>query len=462
VTIDIAKPMPADLNAERALLGAAILYPDSALELLSLARETDFSTRENCLVFRRIQSLLARGSAVDLVTLIADLNQSGELEGVGGAGYISGVLDGIPYISNVKHYAQIVRDRAKLRELIQFGAKLQDRAWGGSLETDSLISYAVDSTLQIATGADAPVTSRPFSEVAENAMREIERAQTDPGSIRLFRFGLSDLDDMTGGLRPKELVVIVAPTSNGKTLLASQCAMQADRDGFKVLYFSAEMPAEQLVQREIAWQASVKFYYVRRPDKLYPEELERLRVASKRKCDVQFVDRDITPTRVWAMSEAAKKTRGLDLVFIDYDQLVIEAGINPEGDEDNVFRHQRAFILNAKKLTERLDVCVVVLAQLRKISTKVLSGAHPHLDDIWGDSSIRNTPHVILWLSREFFTHNMDAAFERKANVYVLKSRNDRTGIVPLEFDPERVRFTDAPPTDKDSIQESRRTSRGI
>ena len=462
MTIDIAKPMPADLNAERALLGAAILNPDSALELLSLARETDFSTRENSLVFRRVQSLLARGTAVDLVTLIADLAQSGELERVGGAGYISALVDGIPHISNVKHYVQIVRDRAKRRELIQFGAKVQELALDGSPETDSLISYAVESALQIANSADAPVTARPFSEVAENAMREIERARTDPGSVRLFKFGLSDLDDMTGGLRPKELVVIVAPTSNGKTLLASQCAMQADRDGFKALYFSAEMPAEQLVQREIAFQAGVKFYYVRRPDKLNPGEFEQLSLASKRECGVHFVDRDITPTRVWAMSEAAKKTRGLDVVFIDYDQLVIEAGINPEGDEDNVFRHQRAFILNAKKLTERLDVCVVLLAQLRKISTKVLSGAQPHLDDIWGDSSIRNTPHVILWLSREFFTHNMDVAYERKANVYVLKSRNDRTGIVPLEFDPERVRFLDAPPTVKDSIQESRRASHGI
>jgi replicative DNA helicase len=129
-------------------------------------------------------------------------------------------------------------------------------------------------------------------------------------------------------------------------------------------------------------------------------------------------------------------------------------GIDPKGDEDNVFRHQRAFILGAKKLAERLDICVVLLCQLRKVSPKVKSGAQPHLDDIWGDSSIRNTPHLILWLSREFFTHNMDVAYERRANVYVLKSRNDRTGIVQLEFDPERVRFTDVPPTDEESLQE--------
>ena len=114
-------------------------------------------------------------------------------------------------------------------------------------------------------------------------------------------------------------------------------------------------------------------------------------------------------------------------------------------------------MLSAKKLAERLDICVVLLCQLRKVPPKVLKGAKPQLDDIWGDSSIRNTPHVVLWVVREFFTHNMDVAFERKANVYVLKSRNDRTGKVPLEFDPERVRFLEAPSTEEDSVEESAR-----
>jgi replicative DNA helicase len=310
--------------------------------------------------------------------------------------------------------------------------------------------------LNIATGDNSPIVAREWSDVSQSAMGEIERAYQDPKSLRAFRFGLEELDGMTGGLRPKELVVIVAPTSNGKTLLASQCAMQADRDGFHVMYFSAEMPGEQIVQREIAYQADVKFYYVRRPDKLSSQELERLREASLLKCGVRFVDRDITPGRISAMAEAAKRSRGLDLVFIDYDQLVIEAGI-PPGDDESFFRHQRAFVFAAKKLAERLDICFVMLAQLRKISPRIEAGDTPRLDDIFGDSSIRNTPHVILWLRREFFVHHMDAAFERKASVFVMKSRNDRTGVVPLEFDPERVRFMNAPLADRDAIPEGDR-----
>lgn len=459
MTTETTKPLPHNVEAERAVLGAGMLSEKSLLTALTLLRPEQFFYRENQLIFRRFQALFASGRAVDLLTLTDDLRTCGDLEKAGGVAYLSLLIDGIPHISNIDHYAQIVRERAKLRELIHFGDRLQSLAWGevdSELSAEAIGSFAIDSALNIAAGEDSPIVARSWPEVAESAYRELESAHDHPESVRRFRSGISSVDEMTGCLRPKELAVIVAPTSNGKTQFASQCAMQCDRDGFKVLYFSAEMPAEQIVQRELAYQAGVKFYYVRRPDKLTLEELGRLKQASQRKCQVQFVDRDITPTRVWAMAEVAKKTRGLDILFIDYDQLVIEAGIDPNGDEDSIFRHQRSFVLKAKKLTERLDICVVLLCQLRKIPPKVQGGAQPRLDDIWGDSSIRNTPHVILWLSRDFFSHGMDRTFERKANLYVLKSRNDRTGIVPLEFDPERVRFSDAPPTEADSVEERR------
>jgi replicative DNA helicase len=457
---NITKPLPANLEAERVLLGAALLNPKAAVEIQTLIREQEFFDLRHRLIFRRIQSLAARGVPPDLVTVLEDLNSSGELQNVE-AGYLSSLIDGVPSVNNVSHYARIVRERSKRRDLISFGEKIQDLAWnkdqgpGDSiLSADDIAGFAVDSALNIAAGSDAPVVARSWSDVAASAFREIESANRDPQSIRYFKFGLGDLDEMTGGLRPKELVLIVAPTSNGKSQLALQLAMQCDLDGHKALYFSAEMPAEQFALRQLAFDAFVKFYFVRRPDRLHASELERLRIVSERQRDIRFVDRDITPTRVWAMSEAVKRAQGLDIVVIDYDQLIIEAGIDPKGDEDNVFRHQRAFVLAAKRLAERLDVCVVLLSQLRKVPPKIQSGAQPHLDDIWGDSSVRNTPHVILWVAREFFSKGMDIAYERKANVYVIKSRNDRTGVVPLEFDPERVRFVDAPPTEANSTEE--------
>jgi replicative DNA helicase len=456
---EIAKPLPANLDAEKTLLGAALINQKSAIELQTLVQEEHFSDLRNRVIFRRFQSLSARGVNPDLVTVIDDLSTSGDLETAGGAGYISALPDGIPNRNNIAHYAKIVRDKAKLRELIHFGERVQDLAWGkqtaDSIATaDDIASFAVDSAIDIAAGNDSPVVARSWQEVSESAMRELQAAKNDPKSVRYFNFGLADLDEMTGSLRPKELVLIVAPTSNGKSQLALQLAIQCDADHHKALYFSAEMPAEQFALRQMAADATVKFYYVRRPEKLRDEEIKRLEVETRMTRSIRFVDRDITPTRVWAMSEAMKRSQGLDIVLIDYDQLIIEAGMDPSGNDDNVFRCQRAFVLACKRLAERLDVCVVLLSQLRKIPPKIAAGAPPSLDDIWGDSSVRNTPHVILWVTRQFFSKGMDPAYERKATVSVVKSRNDRTGIVELEFDPERVRFLNAPPTEKTSTED--------
>jgi replicative DNA helicase len=185
-----------------------------------------------------------------------------------------------------------------------------------------------------------------------------------------------------------------------------------------------------------------------------------METVAERAESIKIVDEGVSPARVFALSEACKRIDGLDLVILDYDQLIVEAGINPDGDEDSIFRHQRQFIFAAKNLAERLDVCVVLLAQLRKIPKRVQDGARPHLDDLWGDSSIRNTPHWILWLEREYFTYGLDKKYERLAKIYVLKARNGRTGQVSLAFDPDCVRFLDSPkPNDSESPDDSSHAS---
>jgi len=378
-----------------------------------------------------------------LITIIDSLRSNGDLERSGGAGNISSLTDGIPSIFNVPHYAAIVRNKSRLRNLIHWSESLKQRAFSEENDAEQLIESAISEILSIADDDGGLVEARPWKEVAASAMGEVERAMLNPEQVRRIHFGLADLDDMTGGLYPKEVVSIVSQTSHGKTLLAAQAAFQADQDGFKVLIFSAEMRAEDIALREIAYKAGVKFYFVRRPEKLTSAEYERLVVASEREHSLQIVDRDVTPLRIWAMAEAAKRNYGLDLVIVDYDQLVIEAGINPDSDDDNVFRQQRAFMFSAKKLAERLDINFMLLSQVRKLSPTVLKGAQPHLDDVWGDSSVRNTPQVILWLCRDFLIHGLDKRYERMAKVYVLKSRNSCTGLVSLEFDPEMVRFTD-------------------
>jgi len=463
---DIAKPLPSNHEAERAVLCTCMTVPEAAIEAVSLLRAEEFHMAQHRRIFDAVLVLVAQSIYVDVVTVTEALQGSGQLESAGGAAYVSSLLDPLLLIKGktIASHAAIIRRTARLRKLIYVTQDIQDRAFKDDAhssvfyrqheDSDSLIEEAVSQILGIAGDGNGPAAVRKSKDVAASAVAEFAYALHHPDLAKRISFGIPDLDEFVGGLQRKELVVIVAPTSNGKTLLAGQLAHRASHDGFKVMFFSAEMPSEQVVMRELAYRAGVPFHMVRRPEKATETELQRLEEAAGLPYDIDWVDNAITPARIWAMSEAAKRTRGLDLVVVDYDQLVIEAGMNPDADDDNIFRHQRAFVFAAKRLAQRLDICFVFLSQLRKIPPAVLKGARPCLDDIWGNSSVRNTPQVILWLSREYFTHEMKPEFERKAKVHVMKTRNDRTGVVDLEFDPDYVRFLDAPPTEADSTKE--------
>jgi replicative DNA helicase len=196
---------------------------------------------------------------------------------------------------------------------------------------------------------------------------------------------------------------------------------------------------------------------IRKPEYLTDEEFGRLEEASREMRPLVIVEKGISPANIWAISEAAKRSKGLDFVVVDYDQLVIETGIDPD-DEEGFFRHQRKFVIEAKKFAERLDVCFILLSQLRKVSHKIAQGGKPTIDDIYGDSSIRNTPDVIIWVVRDFFTHGFKKEFENKVTVYIVKARNDRVGVIKLGFDSVYVFLKDPDPTERDSVEESSRS----
>jgi replicative DNA helicase len=454
--IDSALPdLPKNLDAERQVLGAILLDNRAMTNVAQIIRAEDFFLLANTTIYREMEALYANQTPIELTTLIDSLRRSKKLESVVDVSYVSSLTDGMPKVTNVAHYARIVRREARRRTLYNFAEIFQDHILEAQQESpEALGEEAISELLAIIGSSAAPTGPRAWQEVARSAVRLLREANQNPQSAQRIMFGLRDLDEFTGGFRRKELVVVVAPTSNGKTLLASQLSHQAARDGCQVLYFSAEMPGEQLAEREIAFQADVKFYYIQRPEKLTENELVHMEVVAERAESIKIVDQEVSPARVIALAEVCKRVDGLDLVVLDYDQLIVEAGVSPDGNEDSIFRHQRQFILAAKQLAERLDVCIVLLAQLRKVPKKVQDGARPHLDDLWGDSSVRNTPHWILWLEREYFTHGLNKKYERLAKVYVLKARNGRTGQVDLTFDPDRVRFLDSAKLDHNVPQD--------
>lgn len=442
--------IPCNPDAERALLGAMLVDQDNAMKAFAAVKGEEFLTDMHRTIFRTMQSLAGESRPIDLVNVVEELTRSQLITRAGGAPYIASLIDGMPRVVNVGSYAKLVCDTYKLRRLLHYTEEVRTLI-DGKGKVEDVVEAAMQKILAIsAEGTGGPLV-RSWFDVAQSAIKNIQDEHDFPEKSARINTGLEELDSATNGLRKKELVVIVGPTSHGKTLLAQQITDYAETQGYRGLFFSGEMPGEQVVIRQNAYEAGLDFWKIRFPEKLKDEEIDALREVSKRERNVTIVENDISPMNIWALCETHKRSHGLDFVIVDYDQLVIEAGIDPDDDEEGFFRHQRKFMFQAKRLVDRLDICFILLSQLRKVTHNVAKGGKPTIDDIYGDSSIRNTPHVILWVVRHFFLHDLKPEFERKASVYIIKARNGRTCKVDLTFDQNRVRLLDPEPTEGDS-----------
>lgn len=439
-----ADKLPHSLDAERSVLGAIVLNNEAALPVLPILRESDFYFPANRAIFQAVELLTANGKPIDLVTLQDQLVSMGKLEAAGGISYICGIADGLPRVSNVEHYAGIVKRKSQLRALIYECDSIAQSAQGEA-EPGTIIESAVEKILALASSDSGAPRIIEWHDASQSAVDKIEAARNNPGSVFRGVSGIRALDETLAGLRRTELTLIVGATSNGKSQLASQFAIATEETGYSGLIFSAEMSAESIALRQLAYESDVFFYHVRRPEQIREDHLRALKDSAGRKRKLAIVDQGITPARVFALSEARKRAPGgLDFVIVDYDQLVIDAGIE-QIDDNAFFAHQSQFIHRAVKFAKRLDICFILLAQQRKNPAGVKKGAKPQLDDIFGSSAMKNDPDVIMWVVRDYFLKDMNPDYESVAHVYVMKARNGDTKAIEVKFDSKRVRFLDKP-----------------
>lgn len=442
--------LPQSKEAERSILGVIIKDNDTALKIFPILKPEHFYYEGHRLVYRAMHVLSAAGKPIDEITLADFLTGEEVLEKAGGISYIAGLMDGVPAKLNVESYVQLVLDKAARRNLIQVCQQVIGQAADVKQKIQATADVGVQGMLSVYDREDDRPLMRNWNDVMQSAFIEMDEAATHPEKIARFVFGLPKLDKIAGGGRRQEVIVITGPSSHGKTALAEMLAIRAESENYKGIIFSAEMSGEQLALRQLARDALVPYFYVRRPERLNSEQCKLLLKAMAKKRSLHIVDRDITPARVWALSEAQKRMHGLDFVIVDYDQLVIEAG-RARDDDDKFFVHQRHFILNAKRLAERLNVCFVLLAQQRKLNPAIRQRGRPTLDDLYGDSAMINTPHLILYVLRHFFLKNYDMKHEKPATVFILKNRAGPTGKADLFFDKNKVCLTEEEPVDDDS-----------
>jgi replicative DNA helicase len=455
----IAPPLPNDLGAERAVLGSILLDNAIAPEVYSLVSAGEFLLTSHQKIFRAMQALSLADRPIDQVTLLDQLGP--ENEEIARMDVLGQTVAGLPKSRNFAQYAKIVREKALLRRLIYFTEGLQKEAMngGGGRGAKLLLERSVRELLTMLSTGQASGMPVSWKESAYAALEGIGKAIDTPESVMRINFGIPTLDDYTSGLRRKDLVLIVGQTSHGKTLLAMQAATNADSAGYRGLIFSAEMSKEAVVSRELAHTAGIPLWYLRRPEKA-PDGRDMMRrltnaLMKESERNLLLVDQDVRQERVWALAEMVHRTSGLDFVVVDYDQLVIRAGLRSREDE---FASQARFVNQALEFAKRLDICFILVCQPRKVSEDVARGkANPRIEEIYGSSAVANTAHHVLWVVREFFQKGMKREYERKAKIYILKARNDRAGSVEIDFDPKQVKFGDKLPEENSENAKPRR-----
>jgi replicative DNA helicase len=433
----LAEPLraiPADHEAERAVLGAIILDHDAYHKVMDKVRVESFDLPRHQTLFRACEELTTKQQAITLITLKNYLEEHGQLEAVGGVGFIAEVADSVPTAAHVEHHAGIVKNKFLARTLIRTAEGIVARGYEASEPVAQLLEEAEREILRIGVGhADAA-----FSSVADELEATVEYIQqVQEGRIVGVRTGFQDLDRLTGGFSGGELVILAARPSLGKTALALNVARNHAIDaGGCVGFFSLEMTKRELMLRVLLGEAQVD--NTRFSNGMLSERDWRAitRAASKLQEARVFLDDSMAVTA----SELAGRARRLhhqhqlSLIVVDYIQL-IQGREKLERREEQVADISRSL----KFLAKDLDLPIIALSQLNR-GPEGRPDKRPQLNDLRESGAIEQDADVVMFIYRDEVYHE-DSPDLGIAEVHIAKQRNGAVGTVKLQFDAQYGRF---------------------
>ena len=375
----VADRLPHDPEAERAVLGAVLLDPGAMLHIIEKLRVDHFYLESHRIVYQSCLDLHEKGDAADLVTVRNHLTEQGRLEQVGGVSYLSSLVDSLPDVANVVHYAEIVHDKAVKRQLMAAAQRIISTCSLDHGEARDAVELAQKDVYRIAedtlSGGLMPIRGLTDSELAN-----IEAARETRSTLTGLDTGFVRINELTSGLQRKDLVILAARPSMGKTSLGVNiCAHAALRGGKNVAIFSLEMAAEQLVRRLLSSEARVDQKRIS-GGYLAKSDWPKLELTAQALRDVNLWIDDtpgITALELSAKARRLKQERGLDLVMVDYMQLMSGgARFNSRNEEVS------AISRNLKAVAKELDVPMLVLSQLSRQPERRGGDHRPQLSDL--------------------------------------------------------------------------------
>jgi len=432
---------PQNLEAERAVLGSLLLVNEHIGHVVDALSVEEFYSRSHRTIYQAVLDLYNRNEAVDFLTLQDELQRAGKLEDVGGVEYLSGLTDVVPAAANVEFYAHMVRETAALRSLIQAATDILTSSYEQNERADQLLDKAEARIFEIAERRLASDLVL-LKDIVKQVMEHIYSVHDRGSRITGLASGFYELDELTAGLQPAELVVLAARPSVGKSTFALNLAEHvAVKDGKAVALFSLEMSTQQLAQNLLCLHQRLDAQRVRQ-GLLSSEEQEELRQAASDLYQAPIYLNDSPSLSLLSLRAKARRLKAqhdIQLVMIDYLQLMEP----PPGESRQV---QVAEVSRGLKgLARELGIPVLALSQLNR-SPEAREDHRPRLADLRESGAIEQDADVVLLLHRD------DAYDPAKnpgmAEIEVAKQRNGPTGKVRLTFLRECLRFENAATND--------------
>jgi replicative DNA helicase len=430
---------PQNVEAEEAVLGALLIDPDAIIRLATILRPEDFYREKLGWIYDAILVLHERREPIDFLTVCDELERREQLDQVGGAAYITTLVNAVPTSIHAEHYARIVERTATRRRLIDAAGHIAALAYQEADDVEEVVDHAE----QILFGVSERRISRelvPIKQVLSEYYDRIEYLTRHRGELIGIPTGFSDIDKLLGGLQRSDLVILAARPSVGKTSLALSIAHNAAKMyGQRVAFFSLEMSDEQVVQRLISAETAIDSQRLRRGDIADQEWGRFMKAASDLSETLFFID-DTPGISALELRTKARRLHaevGVDLVVVDYLQLM-RGDFRAENRVQEISAISRAL----KSLARELNVPILALSQLSR-GVESRSDKKPILSDLRESGALEQDADVVIFIYRdEMYNENT----ERKsiADIMIAKHRNGPTGSVALYFKKELAQFREA------------------
>lgn len=437
------RSLPHNTDAEKAVIGAILIENSHLHKVLSIITPEDFYIESHQKIMKKIVEMADKGKKVDLVTLAEELENAGELKIVGGTSYMSSLLDGVPKSMNIDSYLNIIKEKALARRLILSSLKIAKSGMEVGGDPDELLDLAQHEIFEISEQR----VKQGFIEI-KKVMQEtvdyIEALSKRDELISGIPTGFKDFDKRTSGLHNSEFIVIAGRPSMGKTAFAMNIATNvAVKFGKKVGIFTLEMSKEHLCIRLLGSQAQVDIQRLQN-GYINQNEWDRIIMAQNvlSKSDI-FIDGtpSLSILEMKAKGRRLKMERGLDILFIDYLQLM-RGGAKFENRTQEISAISRAI----KELAKELSIPIVAVSQLSRAPEKrERKGARPQLSDLRESGAIEQDADLVAFIYREEF-YIKDTPKKGVAEIIIAKQRNGPTGTVELAFLDKFTKFEDIAP----------------